>query len=392
MNIKTSGGRAALPVGSNIAWTKHAAGQYVGYRKTSADLGSWWARVRDPASGKQHYKQLGEFVDTQPAKRYDAALAAALEWFRSADMGVVPHKLTVKEVCERHIKALRASDGDTKADAEEARFKRFVYEHKIGGIELGKLKKADLESWRQWLAAFPAKVSRHKKKDAETVTRKRSPATTNRDMVPLRAALNRAHDDGLVATDLAWRVALRPIKNADSRRDIYLDRDQRTALLEHADSDIRPFLRALSLLPLRPGALAALTVGDLNARVGTLRIGIDKAGKERRIKLPKVTLDFLTAQAKDKLPSAPLIGRADGSHWNKDSWKLPLKDAVVAAGLPLGSSAYALRHSVITDLVVSGLDLLTLAQISGTSVAMIEKHYKHLRGEHAAAALATLAL
>jgi hypothetical protein len=42
--------------------------------------------------------------------------------------------------------------------------------------------------------------------------------------------------------------------------------------------------------------------------------------------------------------------------------------------------------------VTSGLDLLTVAQVSGTSVAMIEAHYGHLRQEHAANALAKLAL
>ena len=46
-----------------------------------------------------------------------------------------------------------------------------------------------------------------------------------------------------------------------------------------------------------------------------------------------------------------------------------------------------MRHSVISDLVHDGLDLLTVAQISGTSVAMIERHYGHLRGEVAAGRL-----
>jgi hypothetical protein len=36
--------------------------------------------------------------------------------------------------------------------------------------------------------------------------------------------------------------------------------------------------------------------------------------------------------------------------------------------------------------------LLTIAQISGTSVAMIEKHHAHLIQDHAAKALAGLAL
>ena len=39
-----------------------------------------------------------------------------------------------------------------------------------------------------------------------------------------------------------------------------------------------------------------------------------------------------------------------------------------------------------------GLDLFTVAKISGTSVLMIEKHYGHLNSEHARRALEKLAL
>lgn len=54
--------------------------------------------------------------------------------------------------------------------------------------------------------------------------------------------------------------------------------------------------------------------------------------------------------------------------------------------------AYALRHSTITDLVSSRLPLLTIAQISGTSVEMIERHYGHLDREAAELALSCLSL
>jgi site-specific recombinase XerD len=87
-----------------------------------------------------------------------------------------------------------------------------------------------------------------------------------------------------------------------------------------------------------------------------------------------------------------LFARADGKPWDKDSWKGPNKDSARAAGLPEATTAYTLRHSTITDLVQGGLDLLTIAQVSGTSVAMIEKHYGHLQRKRAAEALAALAL
>jgi len=161
-------------------------------------------------------------------------------------------------------------------------------------------------------------------------------------------------------------------------------------LIDHAQSDLAAFVKALSLVPVRPGALAALTVADFDARLGVLRVGKDKTGGERKITLPKDSAAFFEIQCGAKTPLSPLLARADGKRWDKDYWKKPLKAAAQAAGLSAQTTAYTLRHSVITDLVVNGLDLLTVAQMSGTSVAMIERHYGHHRAEHAAAALANL--
>ena len=163
-------------------------------------------------------------------------------------------------------------------------------------------------------------------------------------------------------------------------------------LVERASPDLAEFLRALSLVPLRPGALAALAVVNFDKSLGVLTIGRDKAGRDRKIKLPEVTAAFFKGVSKGKLPTAPLLARADGKPWTKDSWKWPVKAAATAAGLPATTTAYVVRHSVITDLVVGGLDLATTAVLSGTSVAMIERHYMHLQADRAAAALAGLTL
>ena len=190
---------------------------------------------------------------------------------------------------------------------------------------------------------------------------------------------------------MAWRKPLSPVENATGRRQGILDKQQKELLISMAQTDIGAYLKGLSLLPFRPGALANLLVSNIDQKSGCLVIKIDKGKRERRIILPPVTLKFFIDQTKDKLPSAPLFSRADGAAWNKDSWKKPIKEAVKSAGLPLSTSAYTLRHSIITELVVGGLDLLTVAQLSGTSVAMIEKHYGHFRAEHAAKALEKLA-
>ena len=149
----------------------------------------------------------------------------------------------------------------------------------------------------------------------------------------------------------------------------------------------------MPLLPLSHGAVAGLIVGNFAKRRGVLTIGKDKAGEDRKIGLQATTAAFFAEQAKDKLPAAPLLARADGQAWNKDSWKYPFKDAAQAAGLPPDSVAYNLRHSAITDLIaLHRLDTATVARLSGTSLAMIDRHYSHLLLDHAAAALAKLAL
>jgi integrase len=220
----------------------------------------------------------------------------------------------------------------------------------------------------------------------------RSESTLNRDMTAFRAALNLAFADGLVTSDFAWRRKLRPIKNADRRRELYLDRAQRLKFIEAAAADLVVFLRGLALLPLRPGALTALKAGDFDRRLKVLRIGLDKQGKDRKIKLPDVTAELFDEASAGKIADAPLLSRINGTAWNKDAWKWPVKSAAQAAGLPEGATAHTVRHSVISDLVHDGLDLLTVAQIFGTSVAMIERHYGHLRSDVAAGALARLAL
>ena len=121
-------------------------------------------------------------------------------------------------------------------------------------------------------------------------------------------------------------------------------------------------------------------------------IGKDKHGKDRKIGLPEATASFFAELAKGKIAGAPLLARSNGLAWDKDSWKGPVKAAVKAAGLPEAVTSYTMRHSVITDLIHAGTDTLTVAQLAGTSVLMIEKHYGHLTRDHARDALARLAL
>ncbi len=315
-NIRTATGRSHLAPRREPYWDRVEAKHYIGFRCTApGGVGTWVARRRrdgvTDGKGAQEYAALGEHPD------YDSAVRAARVAWKAPERASGETVPTVRTACERHVKAIRAAEGDTKADETAARFDRLVYPTPLASIPLHKLRPTDVEDWRNKLAATPAKVTRRKGKDGHQF-RPRSDATTNRDMVPLRAALNRAHEDGLVASDAAWRAKLKPKKGAGTRREIYLDATDRKALIDKASDEIKPFLRALAALPLRPGAVAALVVGDFDKRLGTLRIGTDKAGAERRIKLPPATAALFADATRGKLPTAPRFGRRDGTRWKKD--------------------------------------------------------------------------
>jgi site-specific recombinase XerD len=390
--IDTVDARTRLKPKAEPYWVKLSTGCTLGFRKmTPGSIGTWVARYRNADTGERDKRSLGEFGELPPSQRYGSAKAAAETWFTHLSRGGTTAPTSVKQACAIYVSHVRSTRGEAPAEDMRKRFERWIdSDDTLGKIDLSKLTRARVEKWRSAMAGTPVKVNRDNR--ATPITRARSAGSVNRDISALRAALNHAHDMGHTTSDMAWRVALRPAKNADRRRDVYLDIRQRRALIDKAAVDVAKLLHGLALVPLRPGALAALTIGSLDPRLGVLLVGKDKAGRDRKIKLPHATAQFFSTQAKGKTPNAPLLSRADGKAWDKDAWKWPIKDAARAANLPADTTCYAMRHSVITDLVTGGLDLLTVALLSGTSVAMIERHYGHLRADHAAAALATLAL
>jgi integrase len=387
--IDTVASRDKLKPNREPYWHRVTKGCYLGFRKMSTGApGAWVARARHEQDGvtKQRYEALGDFSTLPDHQRFDAASKAAQAWFEHLGRGGSTDSLTVADACSRYVTHLRTHKTERAAKDAEARFRNYVLnQRKLASTELTKLTPQHMEAWRKSLKELPTRSGGQR-------GGKRSDSTLNRDMTCFRAALNLAYADGLVTADFAWRGKLRPIKNADQRRELYLDRDQRVRLMASAPNDLAAFIRGMSQLPLRPGALAQLKTGDFDRRTSVLRIGQDKSGKDRRLKLPDDTAAFFEECSRDKLPTAPLLARADGTPWNKDSWKGPIRTTVAQAGLPEGTTAYTLRHSVITDLVHGGLDLLTVAQISGTGVAMIERHYGHLQSDTALKALARLSL
>lgn len=384
LDLSKVGERDKLKVQREPHWQRLRAGCFLGFRPSKrGGKGSWIARAYDEDAGKYRLKALGDFGTLPGNEMFAAAKKEAEKLAELVESGgQVRAKIeTVADACKEYAKG--------RPEAEH-RFRRYVDADPIAKVKLDKLRRRHLKEWRERLEAQPSLVSR--RKEGDPVHRVRAASTVNRDMAVLRAALTKVLSPGAPNSEAAWQEALKATPNADGRRTLYLDRAQRRKLLANTDAEAAPFVRALCLLPLRPGALAALVAGNFDKRTAELTIGKDKTGRPRRIQLPAEAAKLLAEQAKNKLPGAALFMRSNGKAWDRNSWKLPIAAAVAAAGLPGEATAYTLRHSTITDLVSAGLPLLTIAQISGTSAEMIERHYGHLASDAAVKALGELAL
>lgn len=391
--IHTVSGREKLKIRSEPYWVQLSSGCHLGYR-VNVKMGTWIARYthKGEVKTKREFKSLGSLDEFSPKDQFSEAKVRAESWFGHLKNGGISKSGLLKDACKAYIANVKKTKGSRAATDVERRFNQYVLDDpRFANTELQNLSKYLLKQWREKLQSTPISAGPRKGK-------LRSSETLNRDMTCLRACLNYVFDQGLVTSDLAWRNALRPVSKSQSsevgrQREVYLSKAQRQALIDDvnlAHPELVPFLKGLCLIPLRPGALAKLTVADFNAARHILKVSDDKVNAGRLIPLPVETALFFKSQCVNKLPGAFIFSRNNGVAWNKDSWKKPIKLSAQRLGLPSETVAYTFRHSVITDLVEANIPIMTIALLSGTSVRMIEHNYAKLTSEMSASALAVL--
>lgn len=363
-DLKSKTARDKLQPRREPYWSRVSNGLAVGYRRLKVGAGTWIARRRTESGHQQ--QSFGTLDYVPDAKKLDEAVKLAKTWCESVDAGASHRAITVEAACRAYVEHQRRRKSDASAADAAGRFARLVYGKPIGSIHLDKLRTTALKSWLDSMLDDEG--------DEEDL--RRSKDSANRNLNSLKAALNLALCDRLVATDAGWKT-VKPFPKAGRRRDRFLDKNERAKLLSHCEDDLRDLVTALLLTGARSGEIANTSVGDLDPALGTLRLS-GKTGA-RVVTLSSAAFEFFRRKATSKLPSAPLLADSYGNRWNKDSWKKRLKVAVRAAGLPEDVVAYTLRHVAISEMIAAGMDSFLVAKLAGTSTSMIDRHYGHLR-------------
>jgi integrase len=403
--------RRAIAKDNRDHWTTISRGRALGYRK-GLKGGTWSARFR--AGTFRREEKLGDADDDQNADGiqildFAQAIEAAQKFYRDAlkeSTGESPRggSYTVADAVRDYLKSLENRSAPDYRGA--------VYDFNrntlppLGAIEVGRITRGKIESWRASLAARPRLSQKKKKKDRPSEAprsmnedeKRRRRSTTNRSVRRLVAALNFAIANRKTDANPAnWKIT--PFENSEVSRTDYLTESQQRDFVTACgeEVDFQNFVLAGLQTGCRLGELARLRIRDFDRAQKTIHVEQSKSGSSRYVFLDADAVEFFERLVRNRTDNDLLFARKAGDKdavklraWDKDAVKLPMRRACKRASIHrLGF--HQLRHSFATRLLTRGVPMKIVAQQMGhTSVRMLEKYYGHIVDAHAQQVIAEL--
>ena len=221
-----------------------------------------------------------------------------------------------------------------------------------------------------------------------TMGGKTKPATINRELAALSHLFSKAVEWGWIN----HRPANIKRLNEGSGRIMYLTVDQIGRLLKMAEADqnrqIYPFIKIALNTSMRKTEILSIKREHINLQQHLIYVPKAKGGA-REQPITAELGEFLAEYGSTLQPGVkwlfPSVAAKEGRTVNLDK---PFRRCVLAAGLDVKQVVrHTLRHTAITHLVQSGVDLPTVKRISGhKNLSMVER-YSHQNGAHIQAAM-----
>jgi integrase len=366
------------------------------YRRTTDGYGTWAARVRGQ-DGRYAFRAIGmaddfEQADDERVLSYHQANDRAREIAKEGISTLAP--LTVREAAESYLEWYA---DHRKAYAETRAAINAHILPKLGDKTVRELTAPMLRDWHRSLATkAPRRRTRTGKPQAfgdkaatDDANRARR-ATANRIFTVLRAMLNKAYQDELVADDSAWRK-VKPFKGADEPVIRFLTPAEATRLTNAAPVPFRHLVAGALQTGARYSELTGLTVGDFNTTTRTVYFRAGKTGRARHVPLTDEGVALFASLTAGKPVSAHVFTREDGKPWGKNHQVRPLMQACAKAKIAPAVTFHELRHTYASTLAQRGVDLLAISKLLGHADTRITaRHYAHLCDDSLRAAVALL--
>ena len=359
MKIDTRNRRNKLIPRKARYWQKVTTGRYIGFYRTE-NGGTWHARMLNEAK-KRVFTQLDGDIDND----YSDVLKQAMNWFENAQ-GVANHRYTVQMAVDDYVKHLEIVKTERAARETKQRLKKHLTS-KFGTVELAKLTTKQVKAVRDGMVK---KLKNPDKDNLEDI--RKSKDSANRVMNMVKAAFNLAYQEGMVASDDAWK-RVKSFQEVGANRQLFLTDKQITALLNNTKGGFHNLVEVAVLTGARYGELCSAKVKDFDQEAGTLTLS--GKTKPHLVYLSDKVVKVLKRITRNSLPTAHLLMKDDGTSWGRGHQQRRMIEAVQVANLPPETVFYSLRHYHISKALIAGIPIQMVAENCGTSVRMIEKHY-----------------
>jgi integrase/recombinase XerD len=320
-------------------WQVTEYGRAIGYQKYPSGRTYWVARMRlrDESYRQRRLAPTEDDTETGPGMSFDAAVAAAHEWFRTS-----PHRHRASDTrpvgSNEHLNACPIGDVFTIGHAlcELIEWKRLaaarshfltlvvnINHHivpRLFSLPADQMNSERLRMFVKDVLETPPKRGNQAALPRRSIDLmseeqlRRRKKTTNTLIGIVRVALIMAWESGRIESDRSWRC-LRRLPNVDRPRTLHLSRNECFRLLDKCQPD----LRNLVLGALYTGCRATELL-----RIQACHVGRDGAGvyitpvksyRPRVVLLPDEGLAFFERLAAGKRQDEFLFRRQDGRAW-----------------------------------------------------------------------------
>lgn len=205
-------------------------------------------------------------------------------------------------------------------------------------------------------------------------------------VICVKRAFSYAEEVGLIPVN-----PIRTVKKPKARaRERILTPAERKEVLEAIrDRPFRLFVETLQETGCRPSEVARVTAADVNLELGVWILHRHKTGKKtgkpRIIYLTPRALE-ITRELVEQYPEGPLFrGPRGGKPFTRNGIRCRFRRLRQKLPHLKGVVSYCYRHSFVTDALVNGVPVATVAELVGhKDLKMIQEHYAHLaeKAEH----------
>jgi integrase len=298
--------------------------------------------------------------------------------------------LSFKDAAARYLLKLKESGGKN-LDAKQQHLDHHLVPF-FGSTPFSKVSSFDVDRYKKHRLSEVSQAGGARRgalRAPRTEGKKTAPGTVNRELATLSHLFSQAIEWEWITTA---KPKMRRMKEGDGRI-VYLTTDQAQRFLEAcADSDnaqLYAFVLVALETSMRKSEVLSIERSNVDIERRVIYVPKAKAGA-REQPITERLATFLEKYMSESVKStdAWLFPSDRSKSGHTIAIEKPYRKAAIAAGLdPTQVVRHTLRHTAVSHLVQSGVDLPTVKRISGHKTLQMVERYAHQNGLHIQAAM-----